>query len=254
MNDIKTWRGMTGLKRLLRGRLERYGFRLVRLRRDTVGGAALPDDLSLLVPGDDPVIFDVGANVGQSIELFSQVFKSPRIFAFEPSERCQTALRNKYNDGAVKLFPFALGSHEQKAELREYELSTLNSLLPLDDSACNRFREQRLLRCAPVEIRTVDAMRSEMNLAGIDILKIDTQGFDLEVLKGASQSLCEGCVSVIQIELNFLPMYVGQAGAQEITNHLKGLGFSLVDYYEKERHGPVLAWCTALFVREPVGS
>ena len=54
------------------------------------------DDLALLIPGGEPVVFDVGANVGQTIEAINQVFDKPQIIAFEPSSAVFEALQNKH--------------------------------------------------------------------------------------------------------------------------------------------------------------
>jgi hypothetical protein len=80
-------------------------------------------------------------------------------------------------------------------------------------------------------------------------LKVDTQGYDLEVLLGAEESLKNGLIKNVIVELNFVRMYKGQSSAKEIIDLLARYNILLIDYYEKERQNNTLAWCTALFGR-----
>lgn len=244
----------TTLKRILRNRLEDRGIHLCRWTPGQVGGLHLHLDLPTVISRPAPIIFDVGANIGQSIDLFHSVFPDAHIVAFEPSERCRALLTERCTRRHLTLLPFALGSREEGRELMEYESSVLNSLLPLDTNPFNRFRDVHVVRTVPVDVRTVDSMRIELAIPHIDLLKIDTQGFDLDVLQGSNDSLAQGRVSAVLVEMNFLPMYVGQANGKEIVSFLDDHGFNLVDYYEKIREGTMLAWCTALFVRRPCQS
>ena len=89
-------------------------------------------------------------------------------------------------------------------------------------------------------------------MSQIDLLKIDTQGYEMQILKGASRLLAAGKVRTILLELNFVPLYDGQVWAHEIIGYLHERGLCLVDFYEKCRLNPYLGWCTALFtIRRP---
>jgi hypothetical protein len=89
----------------------------------------------------------------------------------------------------------------------------------------------------------------ENKISSVNLLKIDTQGFDLRVLQGSKASLRNCVISNVMIELNFLEMYTGQASATEILQFLSSYGLFLVDLYEKGFRGGVLGWCTAIFSR-----
>jgi FkbM family methyltransferase len=87
-----------------------------------------------LITTSSPVIFDVGANVGQSIDLFRYMFPDAKLFLFEPGEIAFTALREKYENKGRSI-------HENG--------SLLNSILPMDTNPTNRFvgyKEQKSLR------------------------------------------------------------------------------------------------------------
>jgi len=93
----------------------------------------------------------------------------------------------------------------------------------------------------------VDDFVKENDISSIDLLKIDTQGFDLEVLNGAKASLESGMIKNVLVEINFISMYEKQGSAGDVIRELESVGFVLVDFYEKVRQDKVLAWCTALF-------
>jgi len=83
----------------------------------------------------------------------------------------------------------------------------------------------------------------------VDLLKIDTQGFDFEVLLGGEKSFERGAIKNVLIELNFVRMYEGQGATIDIIEFLGKHEVHLIDYYEKVRQNNTLAWCTALFGR-----
>ena len=76
------------LKRLVRSQLKNHGRHLIYVPRKEPAGLELDHDLPLIVTAKRPVIFDVGANVGQSIDLFSRLFPRSSIYAFEPAADC----------------------------------------------------------------------------------------------------------------------------------------------------------------------
>jgi hypothetical protein len=133
--------------------------------------------------------------------------------------------------------------------LINYSDSCLTSVLPLDAHQENRFRSTEVLSREVVTLTTVDDFLCDKRIDTVDLLKVDTQGFDLQVLRGAGRALGSGALRNVLVELNFVRMYEGQGSPREIHDFLDGYGFHLVDYYEKYRQGHTLAWCTALFSR-----
>jgi FkbM family methyltransferase len=235
------------LKQLVKRYLEQHGRHLVYSPLTEITGLDLTVDLRFMIRNDKPIIFDVGANIGQSIDLFQGIFSSANIFAFEPSFECFSQLTKNYQHTQVQLYNIALGASESESSLHEYDMSVLNSFLPLDANRANRFRDRSPTRVQRTIIRPLDAIHAETGFPHIDLLKIDTQGFDLKVLQGAEKALAAKAISSILVELNFSPMYDGQARATELIDYLKERRFALVDFYEKYRQEHSLAWCTALF-------
>jgi hypothetical protein len=113
----------------------------------------------------------------------------------------------------------------------------------------NRHFLMKTVKTSVVKTRSVDEVRAYLDISHIDLLKIDTQGFDLEVLQGARASINAGRIGAVMVELNYVRIYEGQAKAEFVCGYLEDHGYALVDFYEKYRQDQALAWCTAFFIR-----
>jgi FkbM family methyltransferase len=241
---------MTRARSLGKRLLRRRNLIVVRLPTDAATGQDLAADLRVAIGRPDPLCLDVGANEGQTIRLLQRAFRAPRIHAFEPSRATYESLASQAFGERVWLYPVALGETAGVRELLRFERSDLSSLLEMDVAAENRFRSEPVAQRERVTVETVDGFLQARGIEVVDLLKIDTQGFDLHVLQGAVEALQAGRVRHVLVELNFVPMYVGQASPVAILAFLERHGLSLVDLYEKVRQGQALAWCSALFRAE----
>ena len=104
-------------------------------------------------------------------------------------------------------------------------------------------------RQVPVPVTTLDSYVEGHGIRRLDLLKIDVQGYDLEVLRGASQLLTQHRVETILIEVNFIQMYVGQGSFGEIERYLRDAEYGLLCLYETIRFGECVSWATACFRR-----
>jgi len=239
------------LKKLVNGCLSPFNLKMVRARNNNFSGISLFDDLTQIFNKDSPVCLDVGANKGQTIESLLKVFSKPMIHAFEPSAKTFQILQSKKFCDQVFLHNYALGKVRQKREFYNYENSCLSSFLPLDSNEENRYRSVAIDNKEIVEVDTVDRFLQQFNFNEIDLLKIDTQGFDLDVLLGAKDALQNRAIRTVLVELNFVRKYIGQGRPEDIIHLLKENNMLIVDYYEKirRRQNRTIAWCTALFER-----
>ena len=156
------------------------------------------------------VIFDVGANKGQSIDFFSGLFPDAEIHSFEPAPTSFKVLEQRQFTNTVHLNRVGLSSKKGRLTFYECVLDETSTLdLPDLDSSYLK-KKARILRCSPdelfnqimVEITTFDDYVAKVEVSRVDILKIDVEGHEIEVLKGATKSLSAGLVSVIQFEVH----------------------------------------------------
>lgn len=220
-------------------------------------------DLQTLITRDNPLCLDVGANIGQTICELTTFLKHPEIHSFEPSSEIFAKLKDKKQQAGnawsdVHLYNYALGSKPEQRELTNYENHLLSSLLSLEDSGENPFQgdRNRVKSTETVTIKTVDDFISSNQFERVDLLKIDTQGFDFQVLKGAEDSIKSGKINYIFLEMNFVPMYEGQGGASELIAYLDNLGQKVIGFYDIYR--PIdanhIAWTSTLFGNKSISA
>ena len=244
---------IVGLERILAP----LGIRIVRIASNRVRGIDLLADLScLLEHKPDPLIFDVGANNGDVAQEFLTAFPGARLIAFEPFAECYQALKSRFAGRTnVRVEELALGAATGNGEMKLFAGSNMNSLLPMESSPVEAFKGTfnaigANVGTAAVKIDTVDNFRKQNGLGCIDVLKIDTQGFDFNVLIGASDALKAHRITAVLVEINFIPMYKGQASFQQIHELLESFGYRLVDFYNHGRHKGYTAWCDACYVAD----
>jgi FkbM family methyltransferase len=147
------------------------------------------DCFTLIKHLTDPIIFDVGANIGTITIWLSKIFSKGEIYSFEAQRQIfyqlcgNIAINNLYN---VNAFNLALDSKKGHYKIKEPNYFSNNdfgifSLLEEKISTTNK----DLI----VESTTIDEFVKLYNIKKIDLIKIDVEGMDLEVLKGSIESL-----------------------------------------------------------------
>ncbi len=239
------------MKVLIKRALASLGWSLNRAPSGIVVGLDLGRDLSLVL-GSRPglVCIDVGANDGQFVDLVRNGLSYPTVHAFEPAPEPFARLKARHGaTPGVSLVNAGLGRDYGQIDLNIYDNQALNSFLPISQPGTNILGGPRLLRRIPAPVYSLDGYAASAGLRRLDLLKIDTQGYELEVLQGANRLLAAGCVGTVLIEINFAPLYDRQVWPHEIIRFLHERGLHLVDFYEKCRLNPHLGWCTALFTQ-----
>lgn len=188
----------------------------------------------------NPIIFDVGANIGQSIERFSSLFKSEefKIYSFEPTPKLFQILKNKYDlKKNIKLFQLALDDKITKSKFFSYEYDAINSLIQTDENS--KFHKSRQIAlnnsdCSnftnEIEVQTtkIDNIVDEQNIDKIDVLKIDTQGNEDRVLEGSKKLLNSNKINLIELELILGFGYQRQMSFYDIEKILSPYGYRLI--------------------------
>ena len=130
---------------------------------------------------------------------------------------------------------------ESEADFINYDWSTLAHSWNFEMRTAILSKMFKRRGVETVTVRMIDKVINEQSIQSVDLLKSDTQGFDLQVLKGASHSLGSGRIKNVMIELNFAALYHGQSNPIEIMSYLRERQFRLVDLYEKVFDGNHLA-------------
>lgn len=165
------------------------------------------DLLRRFLPGNAPVIMDVGANAGQTIDDMLALFNDATLLSFEPDPSLFKGLQKSYTQENVKLYPYALSEKNEDKSFHRYSHSETNSFYEFDPKGYYQNRQIELLETLDVTCMTVDHFVKEENIDHIDFVKIDTQGHSLEVLKGAEETLKAGKIGCIQAEFNMHGLY-----------------------------------------------
>jgi FkbM family methyltransferase len=189
------------------------------------------DDIYIKKIKKNPIIFDIGANQGQSIQRFKKIFKNPTIHSFEPIKSEFNILKKKYyNDKNIILNNFAVGNkNNQKKNFYINTKTSTSSFNKLKSGtkwlkirskelglSTNKFTKE----IVKTNIVTIDNYCLKNNIKTIDILKIDTQGYEDKILEGARKVLGNGMVLMIEVEIMFDNVYKKYLTFSEIEKFL----------------------------------
>ena len=212
------------IKRFLKRGLRALGWRLSRYRASTCPELQLT---TLLKWKGVDLVLDVGANIGQfGRELREHGYRG-RIVSFEPLSRAYGVLVDRVrHDPLWTIAPrMALGATRGEVQLHISENSVSSSILNMLPAHLRGAPESQFIGGEVVCLETLDAVWEKVVPADqrTVFLKIDVQGYEGEVLKGAENTLRN--VAGVQLELSLVPLYEGQALYRDLIDHLGTLGF-----------------------------
>jgi FkbM family methyltransferase len=153
-------------------------------------------------------------------------YPEAKIYAFEPSKNCFNVLKEKNNVTNVSIHNLAMGSSCGHLEFNEYSWDQLNSFLK------RAYGSAKIVETYLVEVATVDEFCKKNKISAINLLKTDTEGYELNVLKGASEMMKHNKIQFVYIEIFFNENYVGQSSFGDIYNFLLENRFELVRFYD----------------------
>lgn len=174
------------------------------------------------------LVFDVGANAGQFASEIRHGGYTGQIVSFEPlSEAHGKLLLASDGDAKWDAYPrCALGDHDGEAEINIAGNSWSSSILPMLESHRSAAPESAYQGKEIVPVTTLDAVAGQyLKNSRAPFLKIDTQGFEWQVLDGARATLPH--VRGVHLELSLVPLYEGQHLWMEMIERLEAEGFVL---------------------------
>ena len=181
-------------------------------------------------------IVDVGANRGQFALIASKVFPKASIHSFEPLEEPAQIFQKIFgNDPNVTLYPYAIGRKKTTATIHVTKDDDSSSMLPITKTQSGMFPGATEKETRQVTVLPLSQALGDTSLPPASLLKIDVQGFELEVLRGCEDILNK--FSNLYIECSFIELYEGQALAHQIIAWLEQRNFILSGvhnmYYQK---------------------
>jgi FkbM family methyltransferase len=204
-----------------------------------------------LVTNQEPVIFDVGAHVGETAARYRALFPRAVIHSFEPFPPSYERLRTGFSgDPRVVAHNLAVGAATGTAKLRVNRASVTNSLLDSDRRGDDYWGANLLDTEREIDVQTVtlDDFCRTQRIEHVDVLKIDVQGAEYAVLEGARGLLERHAVDLIYLEILMAPSYVGQREYHYYLTSLAALGYPLFDLFNLGRRDGRLIQSDGIFL------
>ncbi|HDY89312.1 MAG TPA: FkbM family methyltransferase [bacterium] len=216
---------MNLLKVFIKSAVHKIGFDLHRLTPSSNPAFQL---LKALNHFDIDLVLDVGANVGQfALELRSVGYKGILV-SFEPLSAAHTTLSEAAgNDPMWRVHPrSAIGDHDGEIEINIAGNSVSSSVLPMTELHSSAAEDSAYLGVESVPLLRLDsAAPTYLAKSRHPFLKMDTQGFEWQVLDGAMAILPKICG--VLCELSLVPLYESQRLWMDMIQRLKSEGFTL---------------------------
>ena len=205
--------------------LRRTGFELSRFSVEQSENARF---ISMLRTHNVNLIFDVGANAGQFGVLLREIGFDGKIISFEPLSDAREILLNiSKNDPLWQIaLQTAIGEENGEIEFQIAGNSQSSSVLDMLDTHVRAAPDSKYIGKEKVALRTLDSIAPDyMDSNSISFIKIDTQGYETQVMNGAKKLMSQ--IVGLQVEISLVPLYKGQCLFDEMLKNLKNDGFEL---------------------------
>ena len=232
------------MKKILQNLFIFFGYSLIKKKNFEKLYRTLDQSIKYLIKKDNPIIFDVGAHTGETIERFRKLYNKSIIHSFEPQVDSFQKLK-KFSDDKTILNNFALG---EKIEIKKFYINKNDSTSGFYKFTDKMFADHNNYS-KDIQIKTLDQYVEERNVENIDILKIDVQGYEDNVLKGAIKTLTNK-IKILELEIIFIDYYEKKSSFYNLEGIIKPLGFELYTISSPvlDESDDRLKWLDAIYI------
>ena len=222
---------LINMRTLIKKILKKIGFEISRVDKkiDIINFDEL---LKEKINKKNPIIFDVGGNIGSSIERFKKIFNKPIIHSFEPNKEVFKVMKENYqNDDQVFCNNFALGNEIEERNLNITAFSGKSSFYKINTDpewSKDKNYTTSIISTEKVKMSTVDDYMKEKEINTIDFMKLDVQLYEDKVLEGSLNSLKNGKIKIIEVEIIFNDYYEKHFTFSDIEKYLISNNFRMV--------------------------
>jgi len=187
-------------------------------------------------------LFDVGGHKGESINLFLSNMKVKKIISFEASplnfrflEKRKENYSKKFNKTEILIENIALGSGNKEIDFKQFDESSSSTLSDINEESSyfkrkfnllDFFSKKKKYHILKIKIETLDNYMDLNNINKISFLKIDTEGYEYEILKGLKKKI--QFVDTIMFEHHYDNMIIKNYTFRDINNFLKMNNFNQI--------------------------
>ena len=167
------------------------------------------------------VCLDAGCNVGTYIDLIDKNLITKKIYIFEPSKTCFEYLRNKYKKNKINIFNTALSNKLKKLNFYEKEITSQSTLKKNKNKTFKDLKNKSIYMVNCISLDHFYKINNNKEI--FDIIKIDCEGEDYNIIKGAKKLLKNGLIKLIKIEIQF-----NKNNFYEIISYLNQFNYKLI--------------------------
>ena len=172
-------------------------------------------------------LFDIGANTGDYSKKMRELGYRKRIISFEPlNDAFETLEKHALKDSNWSVNNYALGDEDAKSIINVAGNSCSSSILNMLPKHIESDPDSKYVARQEIEVKKLDTVFSSFAKETDNVMvKIDTQGYEKNVIEGATESLA--LISIIQLEMSIVALYENEMLYTEMISYLDGKGFQL---------------------------
>lgn len=199
-------------------------------------------------------ILDIGAHRGETIKILFSAFNPLKIICFEPQLDNFNFLKNNFSTNPkIELKNFALGDRRETKTLNVNADPGTSSLMKFNKKSKylklksfllgKKNYKDLILRKEEIDVYPLDSI--DLNIKNIDMIKIDVEGYEEKVLKGAEKTFIKNNIKIILIEFHLSKMFE-EYNYNNLINLLETNGYTL---YKKIKF-PFAFWEDRIYIKD----